>query len=100
MRPSAIRAAICLAVLGMMAIGTADAALPNAHPGPTVDDYTAAQTGRAEAAAKAAGFDRLEISMVQDANFFLKGEKAGQDYDLTVTPDGHVYPSTPLGANG
>jgi len=38
--------------------------------------------------------------MVQDGNFFLKGEKAGQTYFLTVTGDGKVYPSSPLSSVG
>ena len=74
----------------------ANAALPPAHPGPTVNDYTAAQSARAEAAARSAGFGNLEITMVQAGNFFLKGEKDGQSYSLTVTPDAKVYSSTPL----
>jgi len=86
-----------IAGLAAASIG-ADAALPAAHPGPTVNDYTAAQSGRAEAAARSAGFEKLEITMVQAGNFFLKGEKAGQSYLLTVTPDGKVYPSAPLEA--
>jgi hypothetical protein len=76
------------------------AALPPAHPGPTVNDYTAADSGRAEAAARKAGYSNFEITMVQDDNFFLKGEKAGQTYFLTVTRDGKVYPSSPLSSVG
>jgi len=83
-------AALAIAALDTGAFG----ALPLAHPGPTVDDYTAAQSQRAEAAARRAGFADLEIVMVQDGNFFLKGQKAGQSYSLTVTPDGAVYPSS------
>ena len=70
-------------------------ALPAAHPGPTVNDYTAAQSQRAEAAARSAGFDNCEIVMVQDGNFFLNGQKQGQSYSLTVTRDGKVYSSAP-----
>src|SRR5690242_7545747 len=80
--------------------GAVYGALPQAHPGPTVNDYTAEQSGRAEAAAQKAGFSNLEITMVQAGNFFLKGEKAGQTYSLTVTPDGKVYPSTPVASAG
>ena len=80
---------------GAFAILTsAHAALPAAHPGPTVNDYTAAQSQRAEAAARSAGFDNLEIVMVQDGNFFLNGQKQGQFYNLTVTRDGKVYSSS------
>ena len=85
------------AAWGVFAIltGGAYGALPLAHPGPTVNDYTAAESQRAEAAARAAGFDNLEITMVQDGNFFLNGQKQGETYSLTVTRDGKVYPSGP-----
>jgi hypothetical protein len=87
----------CLLVAGAVGMGApaAYAALPEAHPGPTVNDYTAAESSRAKAAARAAGFDKLEITMVQAGNFFLNAEKAGQAYFLTVTPEGKVYPSAP-----
>ena len=81
-------------IFGILA-SSAYAALPAAHPGPTVDDYTAALSQRAEAAARSAGFDNLEITMVQDGNFFLNGQKQGETYSLTVTSDGKVYPSGP-----
>ena len=85
------------AAWGVFAIltGGAYGALPLAHPGPTVNDYTAAESQRAEAAARSAGFDNLEITMVQDGNFFLNGQKQGETYSLTVTRDGKVYPSGP-----
>jgi len=70
--------------------------LPPAHPGPTVNDYTAAQFQGAAAAARAAGYNGFEITAVQDGNFFLRADKAGQRFFLTVTPDGKVYPSAPL----
>ena len=76
----------------------AHAQLPPAHPGPTVNDYTAAEFRRAETAARAAGYSAFELTMVQDGNFFLRGDKAGQRFSLTVTPDGKVYPSAPLPA--
>lgn len=95
------RLTICFLLPAAMIATAASAALPPAQPGPTVDDFTAAQSQRAEAAAQQAGFNQLEITMVQDGNFFLKGEKAGQSYFLTVTPNGQVYPSTPMpAANG
>lgn len=74
----------------------ANAALPMAHPGPTVNDYTAAESGRAQAAARRAGYSITDITMVQAGYFFLKGEKAGESYFLTVTPEGKVYASAPL----
>jgi len=79
---------------GILTIG-AYGALSLAHPGPTVNDYTAVESQRAEAAARSAGFDNLEITMVQDGNFFLNGQKQGETYSLTVTRDGKVYPSDP-----
>lgn len=86
-----------VAAWGVFAILTRGAygALPLGHPGPTVDDYTAPQSERAEAAARSAGFDHLEITMVQDGNFFLNGQKQGETYSVTVTRDGKVYPSSP-----
>jgi hypothetical protein len=83
--------AVCIAPLD----ATVYAALPRAHPGPTVNDYTATESSRAEGAARAAGFSNPEITMVQAGNFFLKAQKGGQDYFLTVTPDGKVFPSAP-----
>ena len=91
-----------MAIISAMLVGTvwaeatAYAALPQAHPGPTVNDYTGEQFARAKVAAQKAGFTNLEITMVQAGNFFLTGEKAGQIYSLTVTPEGTVYPSPPL----
>lgn len=81
-------------VWGLFAIltsGGAFAALPLVFPGPTVNDYTARQSQRTEAAARSAGFGDLEIVMVQDCNVFLNGQKEGQSYSLTVTRDGQVY---------
>lgn len=88
--------ALCfLLPAALLAATAADAAMPSAMPGRTVDNYTAAQSGRAEAAARDAGYDQPQITMVQDGNFFLTGDKAGQAYFLTVTGDGKVYPSRP-----
>jgi hypothetical protein len=94
---STLLPAAILVALGTMSVA-AFGALPPAHSGPTVDDYTAAESGRAEAAARSAGYGNLEITMVQNRNFFLRGEKSSQAYFLTVTPDSKVYPSTPLSA--
>ncbi len=82
-----------IAMWGALTFLTAAAygALPDAHPGPTVNDYTAAQSRRAKALAGSAGFDKLEIVMVQDGNFFLNGERQIQTCSLTVTRDGKVY---------
>jgi hypothetical protein len=88
-------ATVPVAAWGMVGIlmSSAYAALPAAHPGPTVNDYTAAQSERAEAAARRAGFENLEITMVQDGNFWFDGRKQGQTYNVTVTKDGQVYSS-------
>ena len=61
----------------------------------TVDDYTAAQKAKAFAAARAEGFSGMEVTMAQTGDLFLKADKGGQQYGLTVTPDGKVYASTP-----
>lgn len=92
------RLTICFLLPAVMMTSAADAALPASHPGPTVNDYTAAQSSAAEAAARGAGYSQLEITMVQAGDFFLTGEKDGQKYFLTVTPDGKVYPSGPTPA--
>jgi hypothetical protein len=79
-------------IVGIL-MSSAHAALPAAHPGPTVNDYTAAQSERAEAAARRAGFENLEFTLVQDGNFLIDGRKQGQTYNVTVTKDGQVYSS-------
>lgn len=95
------RLTICFLLPAAMIAGTAYAAQPASHPGPTVNDYTAAQSSAAEAAAQAAGYSQPEITMVQAGDFFLTADKDGQKYFLTVTPDGKVYPSGPTpAANG
>ena len=66
-----------------------------AHPA-TVDDYTPAQKDKAFAAARADGFTAPQVTMFQAGDFFLKGEKGGKSYLLTVTPQGKVY-GTPTG---
>jgi hypothetical protein len=80
-------------IIGIL-MTSAYAALPIAHPGPTVNDYTAAQSERAEAVARRAGFENLEIVMVQDGNFWFDGGKQGKTYGVTVTRDGQVYSSS------
>jgi len=94
MKKSIFAPAAAWGALAILTIGGAYAALPLAHPGPTVNDYTAAQSQRAQAAARSAGFGELEIVMVQDGNFFLNGQRQGQSYSLTVTRDGKVYSSS------
>ena len=94
MKKSIFAPAAAWGIFAILTSGDADAALPLAHPGPTVNDYTAAQSQRAGAAARSAGFGNLETVMVQAGNFFLNGQKQGQFYSLTVTRDGKVYPSS------
>lgn len=88
-------AALAVSASFVILAGGAHGALPLAHPGPTVDDYTAAQSRRAQEAAEHAGFENLQIVMVQDGNFFLRGQMQGKTYAITVVPDGKVYSSTP-----
>ena len=99
MKPIIFAPAATWAVLAILTSGGTYGALPPAHPGPTVNDYTAAQSQRAEAAARNAGFGDLEIVMVQEGNFFLNGQKQGQSYGLTVTGDGKVYASSGAAKN-
>ncbi len=94
MKRSIFAPAAAWGAFAILTTGGAYAALPLAHPGPTVNDYTAAQSQRAEAAARSAGFGDLEIVMVQDGNFFMNAQRQGQSYSLTVTRDGKVYSSS------
>jgi hypothetical protein len=80
-----------------LALTAAAPAAQMAHPS-TVDDYTPAQKDKAFAAAQAAGYSGMEVTMAQAGNLFLKADKGGQQYMLTVTPDGKVYASTPTPA--
>jgi hypothetical protein len=65
-----------------------------AQPATTVNDYSAADRMRAEKAARAAGFAPQAVVMAQAGHLFLKAEKDGQTYMLTVTPAGKVYAGT------
>lgn len=81
-----------------LAGGLAGAPMAMAAPAAgTVNAYSPAQERHAEAAARAKGYSGLEVTMAQAGNLFLKGEKGGKTFMLTVTPDGKVYPSTPVG---
>ena len=83
---------------GLIPVSLASAALAAEMANPvTVNDYTSTQKDKAFAAARADGFTDPQVTMFQAGNFFLKGEKGGQSYLLTVTPQGKVYPSTPTG---
>jgi MoaA/NifB/PqqE/SkfB family radical SAM enzyme len=76
-------------------------ALVAAHPAlaqqaDTVNSYTPAQEQKARSAARAAGYQPAIITMVQAGNFFMDATRGGHRYQLTITPDGKVYPSNPL----
>ncbi len=62
----------------------------------TVNDYTPAQLDRAMAAARRDGFTAARVTMAQAGDLFLRADKGGMEYFLTVTPEGKVYPSTPV----
>lgn len=61
----------------------------------TVNSYTPAQAARALKAATNAGFGAPAIVDAQAGAFFMTASKNGSTYQLTVTPDGKVYPGTP-----
>lgn len=67
-----------------------------AMPGGTTNDYSQTQYEQAHAAATQAGYLVGAPTFVQAGNFFFRGEKQGQNFFLTVTPDGKVYPSQPF----
>jgi hypothetical protein len=81
---------ILIATAALAALATAAAAQTD-----MVNSYTAAELQKARAAATAAGFTPLTVTTAQAHNLFLKATRDGKTYVLTVTPDGHVYPSTP-----
>lgn len=79
-------------LLGMAPAMAAPA--PTAHP-VTVDDFTLAQQQAAFRAVRAKGYTDPSVTMFQAGNVFVRGIKDGQVYQLTVTPNGQVYASTP-----
>jgi hypothetical protein len=87
---------ISILYLGMV---SAASAAQMAHPA-TVDDYTQAQKDNAFAAARAQGYSGMEVTMAQAGDLFLKANKGGQEYRMTVTPDGKVYASAPTAPAG
>ena len=62
----------------------------------TVNDYTPAQQARAEAAVRAAGFAPLNVSWAQAGYLFVRAQKDGKLYYLTVSPTGETWASTPV----
>ena len=57
----------------------------------SVNGYTKAQQTRAESRARAAGYTPTKLAYVQSGNIFLWATKGGQEYILTVTPEGKVH---------
>jgi len=57
----------------------------------SVNGYTKAQQTRAEARARSAGYTPTRLAYVQAGNIFLWATRRGQEYILTVTPDGKVH---------
>lgn len=80
-----------------MAIGGAPT--PTTHP-VTVNDFTPAQQQAAFRAVRAKGYSDPSVTMFQAGNVFVRGIKDGQVYQLTVTPRGQVYASTPTPLTG
>jgi hypothetical protein len=93
-----MRAVPAISVLYLALAGAASAA-QMANPA-TVDDYTQAQKDKAFAAARAQGYSGMEVTMAQAGDLFLKADKGGQEYAMTVTPDGKVYASAPTAPAG
>ena len=87
--------AISASALIMTAAPAMALTMEMAHP-VTVDQYTPAQKDKALGAARAQGYSDLSVAMYQAGSFFVKGDKGGNRYLMTVTPDGKVYPSTPM----
>lgn len=82
------------AALVLASILPAAAEEGNGNPG-TVNYFTPSQKALAFRAARAAGFNPAAVAAFQDGNFFIKAEKAGEHYQLTVVPSGKVYASAP-----
>jgi hypothetical protein len=62
----------------------------------TVIDYTPTEQARAEAAVRAAGFVPLNVNWAQAGYLFVKAQKDGMLYDITVSPQGTTWASTPV----
>jgi hypothetical protein len=84
--------------IGILALAVAPAAAAEMARPATVNDYTPAQKDKAFSAARAQGYSGMAVTMAQAGDLFLKADKGGQQYLLTVTPDGKVYASTPVAA--
>lgn len=60
----------------------------------TSNDFTAAERARAERAARAAGFTGATVLYAQAGTLFLKAQKGGKTFAVTVTSDGRAHAST------
>ncbi len=67
----------------------------NGSPG-TVNYFTPAQKVTAFGASTKAGYTPTIVEAFQDGNFFLRADKGGERFEVTVVRSGQVYPSTPL----
>lgn len=93
-----VRKALMITVAGFCLAYPAMAATPTKPDTSTatVNSYTHAQAARALKAAADAGFGSTAIVDAQAGNFFMTANKNGNAYQLTVTPEGKVYPGTPV----
>ena len=93
-----VRTALMIAAAGLCLAYPAMAAAPakSDASAATVNSYTPAEAARALKAAADAGFGSSAIVDAQAGNFFMTANKNGGAYQLTVTPEGKVYPGTPV----
>ena len=91
--------ALLLGAAPAMAADASGAPTPTTHP-VTVNDFTPAQQQAAFRAVRAKGYSDPSVTMFQAGNVFVRGIKDGQVYQLTVTPRGQVYASTPTPLKG
>ena len=82
------RAMMAMAACVLLAGGVPALAQEGAN---SVNGYTKAQQSRAEARARAAGYTPTKVAYVQAGNIFLWAMRGGQEYILTVTPEGKVH---------
>ena len=82
---------------GLVLLGAAPAFAEdgNGNPG-TVNYFTPAQKERAFGASARAGYSPTLVEAYQDGNFFMRAEKGGERFEVTVVRSGQVYPGTPL----
>lgn len=66
----------------------------------TVNAASESEIVRAKAAISHAGYQPGVLEMAQDHNLFFTATKAGETYEITVTPDRKLYVSTGLPSHG